>query len=71
MGCSVKRGSPAGATELARASVNTPCVDTRRTPRTSETAAFARFEKAFIRVQTVMLSMTAQIPQKWVQNHAF
>ena len=66
-GCSVKRGSSVGANAPAGASVNTPFSP----PRTSETAGFSRFEKASIRVQTVMLAMTPQTPPKWVQNSVF
>ena len=46
-------------------------MDRVRAPETSETVGFPRLEKAFVRVQTVMLPMTAQIPPKWIQNRAF
>ena len=40
-------------------------------PEPPKQRVFSRFEKAFIRVQTVMLAMTAQTPPKWVQNSMF
>ena len=60
-------GAPRAQTRNGTQRTDTPFAP----PKTSETTAFSRFEKAPICVQNVMLAMTPQTPPKWVQNRVF